>query len=67
MSDGSGGELVWSRRARCESGACVEVAVDGDTILVRSSTNQRATPVTLSRDEWLEFLAGAKDGAYDSI
>jgi hypothetical protein len=67
MADGSGGELAWYQDKRCESGACVEVAVDGDTVLLRSSKNQRATPVALSRDEWREFITGAKDGVYDWI
>lgn len=67
MTDGPGDELVWYQDMRCESGACVEVAVDGDTVLLRSSKNQRAAPVALSRDEWREFLAGAKDGIYDAI
>ena len=67
MADGSDGELAWYRDKRCESGACVEIAEDGDTVLLRSTRNQKAAPVALSRDEWREFLAGAKDGAYDAI
>ena len=67
MTDGSGDKQLWYRDKRCESGQCVEVAVDGDTVLLRSSRNRRATPVALSRDEWREFLAGAKDGIYDAI
>jgi Domain of unknown function (DUF397) len=67
MADGSAGEPIWYHDRRCESGACVEIALDGDTVLLRSSKNQRATPVALSRDEWREFLAAAKDGIYDWI
>jgi hypothetical protein len=67
MADEPGGELIWYQDRRCESGACVEIALDGDTVLLRSSENQGATPTALSRDEWRKFLAGAKDGIYDWI
>jgi predicted secreted Zn-dependent protease len=67
MADGSGGELVWYQDERCESGACVEVAADEGIVLLRSSRDQRAMPVALSRNEWQEFLAGVKDGAFDRV
>jgi hypothetical protein len=66
MRDVSSGELVW-HRYKCESGACVEVAPTGDTVLLRSSSSPDAAPVTLSRDEWRQFLAGAKEGAFDHV
>ena len=65
MSDGSSGELVWHQGRTCDGGACVEVAVAGDTVLVRSSANPDGTPVALSRDEWRTFLAGVKEGIFD--
>lgn len=66
MADGSSGELVWYR-ARCDSGACVEVAATGDTVVVRSSAKRGRAPVELSRDEWQTFLAGVKEGAFDGV
>ena len=66
MPDGSSGELVWYR-ASCDSGACVEVAATGDTVIVRSSATRGEAPVKLSRDEWREFLAGVKEGAFDGV
>jgi hypothetical protein len=57
---------MWYMGRRCESGACVEVAVAGDEVLVRSSVTP-ATLLTLSREEWREFLAGAKDGFFDHL
>ena len=67
MADGPDDKLAWYQNERCESGACVQVAVAGDTVLLRSSRNPEAAPVALSRDEWRDFLAGAKDGVYDAI
>lgn len=67
MADESDSELIWHGGPRCESGACVEVAVDGDTVLVRSSMHPEATPVALSHDEWNVFIAGVKGGAFDLV
>jgi hypothetical protein len=67
MADGSRDELVWHRGARCESGACVEIAEDGNTVLVRSSVHPAVPPTTLSRDEWNSFIAEVKDGSFDLI
>jgi hypothetical protein len=66
MLDGSSGELVW-HRGKCDGGACVEVAMTGDAVMVRSSAHPDGTPVTLSRDEWEAFLAGVKEGAFDLL
>ena len=54
-------------RARCDGGACVEVAANGDTVIVRSSTKPGGAPVELSRDEWHAFIAGVKEGAFDGV
>ncbi len=35
--------------------------------MVRSSADMYGIPVTLTRDEWQEFLAGVKDGAFDGV
>jgi predicted secreted Zn-dependent protease len=66
MTDGSSGELVWYR-ARCDGGACVEVAATSDAVIFRSSVNPDDALVTMSRAEWEEFLAGVKEGAFDHV
>ena len=55
---------VWYRQ--CENGACLEVAVQGEAVVVRSSAAPEAT-LTLTRAEWQEFLAGAKQGLFDRL
>ena len=67
MTDGSSGELMWRRGVSCEGGACVEVASVGDAVLVRSSADPHGALLSLSRAEWREFLAGAKDGSFDQL
>jgi len=67
VADGSNSNLVWYRGRACESGACVEVAAVGDAVVVRSSADSVSPPLRLSRDEWREFLGGAKDGDFDQV
>lgn len=52
------------KSARCGNGACVEVSKAGDQILVRNSKTPGVVGV-FSKDEWLAFINGAKDGEFD--
>jgi predicted secreted Zn-dependent protease len=67
MVDGLGGKLVWHRGTACEGGACVEVATASGTVMVRSSADPQGTPITLTRDEWREFVTGVKEGDFDHV
>jgi hypothetical protein len=61
------GQLTWyKRRERCESGACVEISVQGESVAIRSSIDPGII-LTLTRTEWQDFLAGAKEGSFDSL
>lgn len=55
---------IW--HAKCENGACVEIGVDGDAVMVRSSSAPDVA-ITLTRDEWYGFLADAKEGLFDQL
>jgi hypothetical protein len=65
MTRGSAGELSW-QRGRCDGGACVEVAVQDEVVMMRSSAHP-GTTLQISRDEWQQFLAGAKGGTFDEL
>jgi predicted secreted Zn-dependent protease len=67
MGDKSSGELTWHAARRCETGACVEIGTRGESVLIRSSADPEGPYVTLSRDEWQVFVAGVKDGDFDSL
>jgi hypothetical protein len=55
--------MAWIKSGRCESNACVEVALAENEILVRSS---EASPVLrFTRDEWVAFVGGVRDGDFD--
>ena len=66
MGHGLGDELMWHMGRPCDHGACVEIAVAGEEVLVRSSVNPGLL-LSLSRDEWREFLASAKEGWFDHL
>jgi alpha-mannosidase len=59
------GMLRWRKARRCNTGACVEVARDGEQILVRDSKAPQAEPLKFTREEWDHFLAGAREGDFD--
>lgn len=65
MDAKSGDEPTWRSARRCDGGACVEIGTVGESVLVRSSRDADGVCVTLSREEWREFVAGVKDGAFD--
>lgn len=58
------GHEVWRSGSRCESSACVEVAIGDHDVEVRNSTDP-ATTLTFSPDEWAVFIAGVKAGEFD--
>jgi hypothetical protein len=58
--------LTWRKGRPCDSGVCVEVAAAEGEVLVRSTLSP-AMPLTLTRDEWRDFLAGAKEGLFDNL
>jgi hypothetical protein len=55
-------KLIW--RKRCDSGACVEIAVQDEAVMMRNSQVPEAI-VTFTRAEWREFLGQAKQGLFD--
>ena len=60
-------DLDWLVSRSCESGACIQVARQGDVILI-SNTDDPDGPVNeFTLDEWYEFLTGAKQGDFDNI
>jgi hypothetical protein len=58
----------WRKSPRSSGGGnCVEVAhtSDGALIGVRDTKNRARGTLVFSRDEWLAFIASAKDGEFD--
>jgi hypothetical protein len=67
MGDETVGEPAWHVGKQCDAGSCVEIGILGKSVLIRSSAVGDGSYVTLSRDEWQVFVAGVKDGDFDSL
>ena len=65
MGDVSASEPTW-HAGMCQDDGCVEIAALGDTVMVRSSITPHLT-LTVTRPEWEQFLAGAKEGLFDHL
>jgi len=57
-------EPTWYRL--CESGGCVEIAAQGESVMIRSS-NAPDVIVDLTRAEWQDFLVGIRTGFFDRL
>ncbi|MCP2323811.1 hypothetical protein HDA40_002318 [Hamadaea flava] len=57
--------LPWRSSPRCDTGACVEVALLDDEVLVRDSKDRQGPVLRFSRAEWQAFLAGVQEGEFD--
>jgi hypothetical protein len=54
---------VWVRSTRCETGACLEVTVINDDVVIRNSTDPSGPKLTVSKDRWSAFLTDLKTRA----
>lgn len=65
-SDSAGLEWIKSRSSLPE-GECVEVAKDGDTVLIRNSREPRGNILRYTAAEMRAFIEGAKNGEFDRV
>ena len=61
------GDLDWRVSRTCESGACVMVARNGDSVVFSNTRDPKGPVYTYTATEWREFLAGVKQGDFDSV
>ena len=56
--------IVWRRSSRCSSGACVEVAMAGDTVYIRDSKQEDGPTLQFDASEWEAFRLGVIAGDF---
>ena len=56
--------LDWRKSGRCDSSACVEVAVDEDRIGVRDGKDPNGAVLWFSLEEWTAFMDGISHGDF---
>jgi hypothetical protein len=59
--------LTWHTALSCESGACVQVAVDNHSILIGNSQRPDGPVLEYTPDEWHAFVGGIKKGDFDGL
>jgi hypothetical protein len=67
VNPSAAGDIAWRVSRTCESGACVMVARQGDYVLFGHPSQPDGPVYEYTRDEWREFLAGAKQGDFDDL
>jgi hypothetical protein len=61
----SAASTAWIKSNRCETNTCVEVSLGSERILVRNSADPAGAIVSFTRDEWVAFVGGVRDGDFD--
>ena len=61
------GDLDWHVSRTCESGACVKVARQGESVLIGNTTDPESPITRFTPDEWRHFILGVKMGDFDGI
>jgi Domain of unknown function (DUF397) len=54
----------WRKSTRCETSACVEVAVGGALVGLRNSTKPD-TRLAIDAGAWRQFIDGVRTGDFD--
>ncbi|GGU48552.1 DUF397 domain-containing protein [Streptomyces lavendofoliae] len=69
MRAGALGSVTWTKSRRSNAtGNCVELAeLPGDRVAVRNSRDPHGPALIYTRDEIAAFVAGARDGDFDSV
>ena len=58
--------LVWRKSSASAANDCVEVAFAEQAVLVRCSRDPSGPTLSFSKPEWAAFLAGVRNGEFDS-
>ncbi len=56
---------AWRKSSKCGNATCVEVArVGEDTYLIRDSKQPEAPALSFTKEEWVAFVDGVRDGEF---
>jgi Domain of unknown function (DUF397) len=56
------GPLTWAKASRCDSGACVEVALTEAAVGVRDSTDPDGPKLWFGSTSWAAFIQDIREG-----
>jgi hypothetical protein len=52
--------LKWRKSSRCAEGGCIEIAIQGHAILLRSSVDPDGPILAFTPTAWRDLIAGLK-------
>jgi hypothetical protein len=58
---------AWYRSSRCESASCVEVMATSEAMLIRDSKDPLGPVLSLSREQYTQFVSAVRSGIHDRI
>ena len=61
------GDLDWRASRTCDSGACVMVARNGDSVVFGNTQDPQGPVYMYTAAEWHQFVAGVKQGDFDGV
>jgi hypothetical protein len=61
------GDFDWRVARLCESGECVGVALQGESVLIGNTSDPEAPVSRFTKQEWVSFVAGVKLGDFDDL
>jgi hypothetical protein len=61
------GDVAWHISSRCDAGACVGVARQGEFVMIGNTGDPQSPISKFTLAEWDAFLAGAKLGDFDDL
>ncbi|MEU8006469.1 DUF397 domain-containing protein [Catellatospora sp. NPDC049111] len=56
--------VSWRKSKRCDTTACIEVAMIDSNIALRDSKNPEGPVLQFTREEWDAFVAGVEAGDF---
>ncbi|NMO51211.1 DUF397 domain-containing protein [Actinoplanes sp. TBRC 11911] len=62
MTEATDDTRIWRRSTFCADGYCVEVAEDGDRVLMRGSRDTSRRFLSFTRATWSEFMDDIERG-----
>lgn len=60
-------DLNWIVSSACDGGQCIQVARNGEFVVIGNNNSAGGLTSTFTVDEWQKFLIGAKLGDFDGI
>jgi hypothetical protein len=63
LASGLDNVLKWRKSTRCNGGACIEIAIQDDAILLRSSADPDGPVLAFTSAAWRDLIAGLKQAS----